>query len=229
MLLRKTVEVYDLIYDEEQVKRFAKLIDTENGIHEVFIMARKKYNETIENNKSGFMSPKYFYGRDAEDYLRIVRSYEKPIGSYTSKTGVPYPDDSLVLYSTTNSRSGKKAANKFMREIVDSLFGENQDSDLFNTLDKRLHSCIMSSKDKTKFVTIDIDDKSDYKEVEDYLKSIEVVPEATIETRGGYHVLLPVSKTLNLVFEKFSKKHTMGDVSCPIPGTLQGGFKVRFV
>ena len=230
---RKTIEVYNLIYDEEQVKRFARLIDTENGIHEVFIMARKKYDESKEgmkNNKSGFMSPKYFYGYDANSYLHIVQNYEKRIGNYLDKEGNPYPDNTLVVYSTTNPRCGKKAANKFMKEIMDNLFAENQEScGIFNSLDKRLHSCIMSSKDKTKFITIDIDNKSEYNEVLEYLKSIDLLPEAVIETHGGYHVLLPVNKSLNLVFEKFSKKHTMGDISCPIPGTFQGGFPVRFV
>jgi hypothetical protein len=87
----------------------------------------------------------------------------------------------------------------------------------------------MGSKGDIELITIDIDGKELYPKVAEFLKEIDEQPAAVIETHGGYHVLLNKSEKTSLLFKEFSSIHTMGDIFCPIPGTYQGGFPVRFV
>lgn len=79
--------------------------------------------------------------------------------------------------------------------------------------------------------------------VEAYLKENGISSKCIIETRGGYHFILELSK-LNgdqkkslfknnpLFQEKLDGKNIielLTDDSIPIPGTMQGGFLVKFI
>jgi len=223
--LTKTVEVHNFIYDEEQVRQFVELIGTKDAIHQMFISARPKYNKEVQF-KARHISPMSFYNADADHFINLIRKYELPIGSYNGR-GVPLPTNCLVVYCTTNARDGKRAAQNFINDCMNSVF--SGDGHIFNHLYEKLNGAIMASKAKTQLTTIDIDSKDDYKEVKDFLIAENIDPAAVVETRGGYHVLLKTDKNLSKVYKAFSAKHTMGDTFCPIPGTLQGGFPVRFV
>ena len=88
----------------------------------------------------------------------------------------------------------------------------------------------MSSKVKTKLVTIDIDEKVQWTEVKQFLDSNSVVPAAVVETRGGYHVLITSEDAGKCrIHQKYGGKITIGDTFCPVPGTIQAGWPVRFV
>ena len=223
--LTKTVEVHNFIYDEEQIKQFVDLIGTKDANHQMFISARHKYNKDVPF-KACNISPKSFYNVDADHFIDLIRKYELPVGSYDDR-GVSLPTNCLVVYCTTNAREGKRAAQNFINNCMNSVF--SGDGHIFNHLYENLNSAIMSSKAKTQLTTIDIDSKDEYKEVKEFLIVENIVPAAVIETRGGYHVLLKTDKNLSNVYKSFSAKHTMGDTFCPIPGTLQGGFPVRFI
>ncbi len=219
-------EIHNIVYDEEQIKRFAELIGINYETHHLHIIARPKYNKTIKF-KTHYMSPRTIHALTNEQFVEAVKRYEMPVGYYKDSDNVVCPVNSLVLYCTTNPRCNKKAVRKFMHEMLDSLIANERS--FGNSLNGRLNSCVMASKDKTRFITVDIDDKKDLKEVLEFLKENNITPVANIETRGGYHLLLNANNRVELVFEKFGKKHTIGDISCPVPGTYQGGFPVRFV
>jgi hypothetical protein len=219
--------VYNLVYDEEQIKEFARLIDTENTYQQLCIVARPKYHAGVKNRH---MSPKMFFGYTPEMYVDMVRKYELPVGSYKDK-GVSFPDDCLVIYGTTNSRNGRQAARKFIDEVLNASLGGG-DEHVFTHLSSTLDSAIASSKAKTKLVTIDIDSKDEWPEVKEFLEEKKVKPKAIVETRGGYHVMLDADDLPALkgeLHKKFNSKHTIGDMFCAVPGTIQGGFPVKFV
>jgi hypothetical protein len=226
MELTKTVEVHRFVYDEEQIKRFARLIDTENGYHQLCLFVRPKYHTGVKNRNVGIRT---FYGYTPEVFLEQVKKHELPVGSYKDN-GTEYPNDCFVLYSSTNTRDGKKAAKMFIDELLSAAFEENKY--IFNHLKSRLDSTIMSSKGKTKYLTIDIDAKDEWPEVKDWLAEKGTKIDALIETRGGYHVMINMDEIAKLkgeLHKKFASKHTIGDMMCAVPGTLQGGFPVRFV
>lgn len=252
--IKYLVPTHYLVYDEQQVKQFAALIGP--GMHQLFIAARPKYsrppgmkreeadefvssdatdNPEVDNHpkqdkssiRARHMSPRNLVDADPEAFLSAVRKYEVPLTFYKDR-GILIPTDNMVIYSTTNPRNPRQAAKKLATELLNAGF-DHRDDDYFNHLESHLTSAIMSSKQKTNWVTIDIDDKSEYAEVRDLLKSFGMTP-TVIETRGGYHVLFdPVHPKTGQVYKAFSKKHTMGDTFAPVPGTIQGGFPVRFV
>lgn len=218
----RSTEVYNFIYDSEQVKKFARLIGTENHLHLTFLCSRPKYDRRFKQN---VISPKSFYNKTADEFLELVRRYEVEYQTYTEKD-IPIPSSALVLYSTTNPRNGRKAGKKLITELIDATFN---DTDMFQHLQSRLTSAIMSSKETTNLLTIDIDDKNEYGPVQAFLQAEEIPVVATVETRGGYHILFSPNYKTKIVYDHLSSKHTIGDTFCPIPGTIQGGFPVRFI
>lgn len=220
--MSRNASIYNLVYDEEQIKRFAKLIKTEDNIHVLFLSCRPKYNHDF---KQEMICSQSFFNRTSEEFVELVRRYEVEKDSY-KQNGKPIPTNALVLYCTTNPRNGKKAGRKLLAELIDAGFDQ---TDTFNHLQSRLTSSLMSSKGVTNLLTIDIDDKKEYPEVEEFFQNENILVEATIETRGGYHVLFRPTEKTEKVFKTFSSKHTIGDISCAVPGTYQGGFPVRFV
>lgn len=220
--------IYNFIYDEEQVKRFARLIDSENTYQLLCIVSRAKYHKGSLPNRH--MSPRTFSRYSPERYLEQVRKYEQVAGYYT-EDGVAFPDDGFVIYASTNGLNGKAAAKKFAGDILEAAFEPSSDY-IFEHLNGKLNSALMSTKANVKLVTIDIDDKKEFTEVKEFLIENKVTPTATIETHGGYHVLIKVEDLVPLkgsLHKKFAQKHTIKDMMCAVPGTLQAGFPVRFV
>jgi hypothetical protein len=224
----KQALVYNFIYDEEQVKRFARLIDSENTYQLLCIVSRPKYHKGSLPNRH--MSPRTFAKYSPERYLEQVRKYEQSVGYYT-EDGVAFPDDSFVIYASTNGLNGKSAAKKFVGDILDAAFETSADY-IFEHLNGKLNSALMAVKANVKLITIDIDAKDELAEVKEFLAEHKVTPAATIETHGGYHVLIKVEDLVPLkgsLHKKFAQKHTIKDMMCAVPGTLQAGFPVRFV
>lgn len=223
--LTKNVLVHRFIYDEEQIRKFVEIVGFTGVLHQMFVSARPKYNKDVKF-KCRHISPKSFFNSTADRFIELIKKYEIPVGSYTDHDQV-LPNDCLVMYCTTNPRNGKRAAQNFIQECLNAAFTE--DDYIFQHLYEKLNGAIMASKAKTTLTTIDIDSKEEYKEVHEFLTRENITPRAVVETRGGYHVLLETDVNLGKVYKAFASKHTMGDTFCPIPGTLQGGFPVRFV
>lgn len=220
--LTKLIEVYNFIYDELQIRQFAELIGLQDSIHQIFVAARSKYNKNVQF-KTAHVANYSFFDVSIDKFINFIKKCEVSVGIYGSNL----PTDCFAVYCTTNARKGKIAAKNFITNCLDSMF--SGDEKIFNNMHEKLTGTIMASKEKTVFTTIDIDSKEDYKKVKDYLKSKEIKPAAIVETRGGYHVLIKTDENLGDIYKTFSSIHTMGDTFCPIPGTLQGGFPVKFV
>lgn len=231
-MLTRQAEIHNFVYDEEQIKRFMRLIGAESETHQIFLSIRPKYQSREEKEKDNRqiqekqISPLIIHACTPEDYVGAIRKYELAVGSYTDRGEKVIPTEMMVIYGTTNPRDENKAAKKLAQELL--LAGFERDQTYFTNLSSRLTSCMMSSKGKTNLITIDIDDKTTYTEVRNFLheRRIKII---VIETRGGYHVMFPPGKQTGDVFQKFSNLYTMGDIFCPIPGTYQGGFPVRFI
>lgn len=232
MSLTHPAELHTFVYDESQIQRFARLIGVTEETHQIFISARPKYQSHEEKSQDDKQiqhkqfPPRIIHRITSEEFVQLLKQYELPVGFYTDRGTKVIPTEMMVIYCTTNPRAPRKAAKKLAGEMMVAAFDDN--SEYFTNLTARLTSCMMSSKGKTGLITIDIDDKAQYPEVREFLREKGIVP-TVVETRGGYHVMFPPSKDSDDVFQKFSKIHHMGDIFCPVPGTYQGGFPVRFI
>ena len=124
----QTVDLHRFVYDDNQVKRFAKFISSHNGVHQLFIAARPKYQteeqkvqQKIKHRKT---MTKSFHNVTPERFLSLVKSFEQPIGTYDGhKASV------LVIYGTTNPRDVKKANQKYLTDIIGTAFVGCDDDD----------------------------------------------------------------------------------------------------
>jgi hypothetical protein len=220
----KSVKVYNFIYDESQVERFAKLIDTENTLQQVYLQARRKYNKELK--KDCFITTNTFFKASPSYFLNRIKRYEVEVGSYKDHDK-EIPEDCFAIYSSTNPCSGKKSVGKFVEECVQSFIQDKKR--IFEHPHRELDSFIMSTNERVNILTMDIDCKEDYKEVKEFLITENIPTLAVIETRGGYHVLVKPDNNISKLQKKFGGKIQIKNLYCPIPGTLQGGFPVRFV
>jgi hypothetical protein len=218
-------ECHRFIYSVDEMKKFYDMVGFEKKTHQTFIAVRLKYSKDT-SVKNRVLSQKCVYDCTFERFVDLIKKYELPVGCY-KEGDLVLPNECMVVYCTTNARNTKQGVRKLIMECMDAAF--SGDDYVFNHMNTKLNGAIMASKDKTLLTTIDIDSKDEYQEVKEFLEENKIVPAGVVETRGGYHVLLRTDDNLGDVYRKFSKKHTMGDTFCPIPGTLQGGFPVRFV
>lgn len=220
---------YQLIYSEELLEEFLSLLPEENEdeIYYLSLFARKKYcPELIWSNDKTQLKRLVSKKRDI---IKKIKQLEVDYGLY-DLNGRIVPQESLVIYIHPNPRSQLKAARHLMRKLTDIICDNAKG---FNVYQEAL-SALQKSKSKGYFIDFDIDiDKSTF-DVKTIFKYINKDAVTLIETRGGYHVLIEVKK----IDEKYKKSFYQdlrrfsdveGDCFIPIPGTIQGGFKVKIL
>jgi hypothetical protein len=178
----------------------------------------------------------------------MLYSYEMNTRALLTSDYKVIPTNCVGLYMVLNGNSGLKAYRSFKDKMDDILYRSIKNPESvqeFTKMSSVLNSCIQSSVYEKEYIQIDIDDKMEkyYLLVEAYLKENKIASKCIIETRGGYHFILELS-TLNgdqkkslfknnpLFQEKLDGKNIielLTDQSIPIPGTMQGGFLVKFI
>lgn len=222
------MEYYKIIHDEQALREFINwLPDLEiNEIYYLSLFARKKYCPDIIRTNDKLQLKRFTATK--ENMFNKISQLEIPVGRYLTRK-VVVPQESLVLYIHTNPRNMKKATEGMGKTCWDLMKNQNYN------LHQEAMSCIQKSKSRTKYIVIDIDTKDVNFE---NLKTI--LPTGcyyTIETRGGYHLLIDpvmVNKyNYGLVPKNWYSVVTFmykdvidqkGDVMSPVPGTIQGGF-----
>lgn len=218
---------YNIISDKDELLRFIEWLPETSERHKFYVslLARKKYNSSCTIDKA-LLSRKTCHKKDL---FNKIWQMEVPFGAYTQKNGEPVPQDALVCYMTINPRDLWKAAIASTKSLVDIVGnGEN----IFN---QNPHQVVMSNIHKSssnrKYTIFDVDSKDDH--ILDNIFSI-VGRHSFIETRGGYHVLVEHDKVKSANknwyqdISEFVEVDVVGDEMSPIPGTLQGGFSVKF-
>jgi protease II len=213
-----------MIHDEEQIKQYVRLLICDGKIHQIFLAQRSKYQSDEAKLLDKITRP------HLQTYTFPLKSEEQYVDKVKSFMSLWKDQKTMVLYSTTNERSPKKALKGFMDEVMRHAF---DDQDFSKFLPENLHSFYMASCGHKRWISIDIDDKIQFEPVIASLNELGMTY-TIVETRGGYHILIDSNieankKKLEFVYKQFSKIHYMGDIMCPIPGTYQGGFPVRFV
>lgn len=212
------MEIKSRIHDPAQIERFAQLIQSSSTLQVIFTIDRAKYGGT--NKKERFLLCNSLTAEQFREEVELLNF------ALRNETG------NFAFYSTTNGRSKNEAERLLLKRFMSRFVDNNQTREL----DRELISAVRRSSAKTECLSFDLDDKKDLPELledltlEPVLKDLEHVPPTIIETRGGYHVLVFRKCSGNLL-KKWSrdKKVHLGDIDCPIPGTMQADFPVKFI
>lgn len=275
ILLRMSEQKHhQLIWDVNQIERFQNLFmngfDNEH-VHLIYLAARRKYDEKQPLAGSTCFN-RQVINQKTRSLVDMIRMYEIPVGTYSDKTGSVIRDDALVVYYLLNHRNAKTAYSKFAKKMLDRLCGAAEEK--FDDLISELKSAIHSASNSKRYIELDVDTKEPaiVQKVLNVLnqplvkgcecpikteqcqrtRSLTEFVICTVETHGGYHIVLDNEKLgkdargklwqeFNSPEYKFAGADFHGkpitksyvdvrsDPSPPIPGTLQGGFPVRMV
>lgn len=199
----------------------------------VQLLARQKYNND-RNILSSLKLQDSFVKKEV--IVDMVKSWELPYGSYTTKKGDIIDNDSLVVYISPNPKSTSKAYIKLL---------ENSESILVNNknLLREANTCYFNSISRKtyKIVDIDLEKQEELAEIVAYCKSI--LNESclrVVRTRSGIHLLIELSKTpktqwhkeimqINSLFNVKEINEIAPYGMTPLVGTIQGGVVPIFI
>jgi hypothetical protein len=222
---------YKIIRDEDKLKSFIDwLPELENDeTYYCCLFARSKYCDdgSIKGDKQQL---KRFTSKK-EHLIDKIKQLEVKQGCYKNN-GVVVPEKTLALYINPNPRSFEKAAKKSLKELVDKV------TEPYNGYNPHqlVLSNIQKASSRKRFMDFDFDYVT-YNYLIDELKNIINDDSYNIlETRGGYHVLVEMSK----IHGEFKKNwynnitkikgcDVSGDNLIPAVGCTQGDFVPHFV
>jgi len=224
---------HTLIYDCNQISEFWHLLGAPYS-YVVSLVSRNKYVPEVENRT--WMRQHVFAENRREawnKFWRAVQHLDYNVGFFV-KHDVPL--ESLVLYVTVNPRNEKKAMKALTLKCVDAAFVAEYKSPFgYGRASPKLLHWLRSSVDGAaykEYVTLDIDDPSLIAGVQQWLAEQQIEVTATVTTRGGAHILIRLldleSAQKKALFTHYPQDAIAidTDMNCPLPGTLQGGFKV---
>lgn len=223
---------YKIIKDEQKLRDFIDWLPplSRNETYYVCLFARGKYCEEIVHIAQDKQQLKRFTS-SKERLFEKIKQLECEFGAYVQK-GVAIPQEALAVYINPNPRDMEKAAKasliRFAELITKEYSGYNPHQEVMTEI----------QKSSTKKIYFDLDfDNVDYEsvisEVKNYI-NIECVK--SLITRGGFHLLIELSK-IDKQFEKTWYKNitsiegidVRGDNLIPVVGCTQGDFIPYFM
>jgi hypothetical protein len=184
-----------MIEDIASAERFAAMFCSNFGKDEcgfAYMCARKKYDPSLQNGRYGSLDRALIYPDEKmTDVVCKLMQQE-----HYTKNDTLISKDALICYASLNTRSTKKAAVTLAKYIIDSIADTSKDAK-FHTLASRFKTLVHASTGSHLWCTLDVDHKSFLPQVMTMLADYSVTPCCTIETRGGYHVVVPRSSLSN--------------------------------
>lgn len=236
------METYQIIWSEDEINGFLDWIPElgENQVLLLSLMARKKYHQQLIKSNDKAQLKRLTTNKDR--FIQKLRTLEVPLGRYLLSE-IEAPQEALVAYVSVNPKCQLKAAKTLCKRLLDIIFDQAKG---FNVQSEAL-SALQKSKAVSNFVVFDVDDENI-----DLTKIYEVFPKPickdvvrVIQTRGGCHILVKVEaiKQIHLspqslliskqwykqLESKFKVDQAAKPDFSPIPGTIQGGHKVRML
>ena len=216
-----------LIYDEQAILDYlAWLPDLEeNEAYYLCLFCRKKYRpDVIATNDKTQLARK---GKSSKEYVMDTLLKWDMIDW-------GYPVDSLVAYLHPNPRCQVKAMRHLIKTGIDLVFNKAKG---YSTPAQAMSS-LQRSASRKPIMTFDLDgDTFKYNALNEIFNGGANECVNIIETRGGHHLLVEPKKATainrawyNRIVEYGGESlDQKGDLMSPIPGTLQGGHKVKIL
>jgi len=249
-------ERYELIHDLDQIRKFERMFyaPSTDSTFVIYLAARKKYDPRMRKStgRSCFCRKKLHYVNPYSP-ARLeydVQSYMVPMGTYRislrgegDEVEEEIRTESMAVYASLNPRDTAKAAAKLFGTMSTELTLQASGSGNLQTFARAAakHMNHLCGHGTRQFIGIDLDtkDQETYSQVIADLKA-RVTIHAVIETRGGYHIILAKSELdkasqvdkqfiYTVLKEREGIDKVSNDLFSPIPGTYQGGHRVRFV
>jgi hypothetical protein len=252
-------ERYELIHDLDQIRKFERMFyaPSTDSTFVIYLAARKKYDPRMRKStgRSCFCRKKLHYVNPYSP-ARLeydVQSYMVPMGTYRislrgegDEVEEEIRTESMAVYASLNPRDTAKAAaelfNTMSTQLTQLTVQASGSGDMHTFARKAArhmnHLCKYGTRN---FIGIDLDTK-DQETVSQVIADLKarVTIHAVIETRGGYHIILAKSELdkasqvdkqfiYTVLKERAGVDKVSNDLFSPIPGTYQGGHRVRFV
>jgi hypothetical protein len=228
----------NLIYDVNEIKDFINKVLAPLEDDEVYILllnTRKKYCKEELSRSEEVLGRELVRDNDIPKIIRKIRKIACTDGVYVDRNTLkPVHANCMVLYMLLDPRSTLKGYGEFISNvnkwIYESFKGESN-LEFYRRIDTKLFSAIHKSRSRPLYRVIDIDKKD-----EGILDKVTSLLEGNIrhimETHGGYHITVDKNnETGRIIYEKISGHmvdiEILDEPMNPLPGTLQGGFKVK--
>jgi hypothetical protein len=224
---------YQIIKDEALLRNFIEwLPDLEaHETYYVSLFARSKYSKALAINLSGDKAQLKRFTTTKSFLFDKIKQLECEIGSYKLK-GVTIPQEALAVYINPNPRDMQLATKNslihFANLITQTYSGYNPHQEVMSEIQK---SCSRKIYFDLDFDGVSVDDM--LSQIEKY---INLDCTKVLKTRGGFHLLLELSKIEKIYEKTWYKQLTSlegcdvrGDNLIPIVGCTQGEFIPHFL
>lgn len=222
---------YKIVQNREELESFIELLPEckKNEQYYVTLLARSKYLADRSSIKSDKQALKRFTSTKSMLYTKI-KQLETNFGNYFLD-GQPIPQEALALYIMPNPRDLQLAGKNLLKSLADLITKEyngwNPHKEAMNEIQK--------TSSNRRFIDFDYDTNISVEEfIQRYLSNqsefrflINNDALKIVKTRGGFHVLVEVSKVdpnyKNTWYQSLTKgADVKGDCLLPVPGCVQG-------
>ncbi len=218
-----------LLVDTSELNKFINILSTSlSNTPElkfyIQIQSRNKYSNDINIGTNHVL-------------FRKLVNLENLATTITNATPNNIPLDTCVVYITPEPINLQAASKDLICDIIKC---ENINN--YDVCSKYLSFCQKNRLIKDNILDVDLDNKDLFEEVKNLLIELNIDVIACIETHGGYHFLtnvLSFGKGINTILyhgiKDINSRYEKNQIDmiknnlCPIPGTIQGGFKVKMI
>ena len=220
---------YSIIKDEMKLDEFLNILpdNNEDEAYYLCLFGRHKYCLAFPNTKDSGQLARIAARK--KDLKEKIRRLETPLGSYT-RDGIIAPQEALAVYIGLNPRSYAKANKAMLITLAERFASGDTNFNPITLATTELHR----ATNRKFFVDFDFDDANPLCYLSEIRSHLPDDAFRILCTRGGFHVIVELSKTPKTSWWKEIAALPKCDVKgsnnlTPVPGCTQGDFTPCFL